>query len=243
MPNSLTLAGDGDEIDLVEDIERAFDVAFSNREAATVQTVGDLYDLLLLKLPPNDADRKCASAMTFYRLHRALHDMGYAESLTPASPIAFLDERNTWRAFKGLEEASGLQLPRLRLTRLGAVGCTFVLSALAAIAIWWMFKGLDGVTAVIGVAAAIAAGAAIAWLDPKRLPRDMKTLADLVRQTAPLNFGRLAKQGARHSNSDVWDAMIAVLSEHKPKTAITRETFFFDSQLRAHMAEQDRSAA
>jgi hypothetical protein len=243
MPNCLTLAGDGDEIDLIVDIERLFDVTFRNDEAETVQTVGDLYDLLLRKLPPNDADRKCASAMTFYRLRRALREMGYAARLTPASPIALLEEHSARRAFKALEERSGLQLPALRLTAFGAVGCAIAWGAIAAIIVWSAVKGLDWITAAGGLAGAIPVGVAIARFDPQRLPRDMQTLADLVRQTAPLNFGRLAKHGARHSDGDVWDAMVTVLSEYGPKDAIARDTFFLDAQLKAHMAQRGRDAA
>jgi len=46
LSNSLNLVGDGDEIDILEDIEGVFDVRFSDDEAERCETLGDVHDVL-----------------------------------------------------------------------------------------------------------------------------------------------------------------------------------------------------
>jgi hypothetical protein len=52
-----------DSVEVVLLVERAFDIKFLPEEPEKIVTVGEFYDLLLTKIPPSDADRKCASAM------------------------------------------------------------------------------------------------------------------------------------------------------------------------------------
>lgn len=54
--NSLYFAGDGDDIDIIIDIERTFEIEITDDEAETILNVGDLQDLLLSKLSSNDPD-------------------------------------------------------------------------------------------------------------------------------------------------------------------------------------------
>jgi acyl carrier protein len=70
MPNTLGLDDDLEPVEVVRHLERIFDIRVSNEEAESIFNVGEFYDLLLDKIPSNDADRKCASAMTFYRIRR-----------------------------------------------------------------------------------------------------------------------------------------------------------------------------
>ena len=48
--NSLDLWGDGDEIEMIEAIERAFAIRFENAEAEQLVTMGQLFDLVKSKL-------------------------------------------------------------------------------------------------------------------------------------------------------------------------------------------------
>ena len=64
MANTLGLDDDLDGVELVRDSEKAFEIKIANNEAERLLTVGQLYDLLLSKIPVDDAQRKCASAMS-----------------------------------------------------------------------------------------------------------------------------------------------------------------------------------
>ena len=52
-----------------------------------------------------------------------------------------------------------------------------------------------------------------------------------------MNYGRLVKMGARHRNEDIWANLVEALSHYAlPKSDITRETFFLQSQLKKRSA-------
>ncbi len=57
--NSLGLAGDLDGVELVEDIDRAFDIRPPADELTRCNSVGDLFELVNKRLPhgPSKADR------------------------------------------------------------------------------------------------------------------------------------------------------------------------------------------
>jgi hypothetical protein len=130
MVNTLGLVGDLDDVELVELVERAFDITFSPREMEQILTVGEFYDLLLTKIPPNGADRQCASAMAFYRLRSALRRLGYGDGLTGASDMHVLEQEGrrptsgnlkpsavcicrSWRSRQQAAQRLSASLPRL----------------------------------------------------------------------------------------------------------------------------------
>jgi hypothetical protein len=63
-----------DTVELVMDIEDAFGIAIDDHDASRIETVGQLYDhvLLLLRRHPGRRVESCASAHCFYRLRREL---------------------------------------------------------------------------------------------------------------------------------------------------------------------------
>jgi hypothetical protein len=54
--NSLDLWGDGDEIQMIEAIERAFAIRFEDAEAEQLVTMGQLFDLMKSKLGKQGAE-------------------------------------------------------------------------------------------------------------------------------------------------------------------------------------------
>ena len=53
---SLGLGGDGDEVDAIQEVERAFAVLLDDSEAASWRTVGDVYSALRSALPPEQRE-------------------------------------------------------------------------------------------------------------------------------------------------------------------------------------------
>src|SRR5580658_7168241 len=122
MPNTLGLDDDLEPVEVVRHLERIFDIRVSNDEAESIVNVGAFYDLLLDKIPSNDADRKCASAMTFYRIRSALRTLGYGDGLTLASDIHGLERGRTKKNLRDVGRESGLRMPETVPTRIGRVG-------------------------------------------------------------------------------------------------------------------------
>ncbi|MCG7508333.1 hypothetical protein [Mesorhizobium retamae] len=54
--NSLGLWGDGDEIEMIEAVERAFAIRFENAEAEQLVTMGQLFDLVKSKIGNQGAE-------------------------------------------------------------------------------------------------------------------------------------------------------------------------------------------
>jgi hypothetical protein len=69
--DSIGLAGDGDDVDLIRAIEGSFQVQFGN-DTVKWFTVGDIYDALLRRMPMSSTAGLCATSMAFYRIRAAL---------------------------------------------------------------------------------------------------------------------------------------------------------------------------
>lgn len=101
--NSLGLAGDGDELDLLQECEALFGVTFSDADSRELRTAGNLFDLL---------DREkgftarrataCYSLRGFHRLRARLVEMGVKRRVTPKTPLRLiLDDLGTdFRRFR-----------------------------------------------------------------------------------------------------------------------------------------------
>jgi hypothetical protein len=235
MPNTLGLDDDLDGVEFVRDLERIFDVEVSNSEAESISTVGELCDLLVSKIPTNDVDRKCATAMAFFRLRGALRRLGYEHALTPTSKMLTLKCGGTKSLLRRLQKELDLRLPDAVPTRIGCAAslcCFFVVLS-------GVFSLQPGVpSALLGsLFGLFAASAVIIHVDPGQLPRNCRTLGDLAQKTAALNYGRLIKMGARHDSDDIWENLVEALSRYAlPKAEITRETYFLRSQLKKNLA-------
>ncbi len=197
---------------VVRDLERIFDIKVSNEEAERIFTVGEFHDLLLRKLPPNEADKKCATAMTFYRIRRALRRLGYGDKLTPASDMRALERGRTKSNLMKLEAESGLRLPGTVSTRIGRRAALFSLMMVFTI----VFSLQPGfASAFLGVIVGLIMVVVILkYGDPAKLPANCSTLADLTRAAAAMNFGPLVKMGARHRDEDIWDNLVEALSHY-----------------------------
>jgi hypothetical protein len=235
MSNTIGLDGDLDDVELLRELEAVFDIAISDEEAWLLVTVGDVEALLLRRIPANEADRKCASAMACYRLRGALERLGHGERLAPVAALPGLARGRVRAKLKRLERESGLRLPAAPATRLGCLMACVVIAAMTAGAFWLMpsFPALIGGGA-LGLFVAVVM---LRLIDPGRLPDSCATLAGLARVAAVLNHGRLIRAGARHRAEDIWATLLEVLSIYDlPKAEITRETYLLHSQWRKRAA-------
>jgi hypothetical protein len=115
MADSLNLVGDGDDIDVIRDVERAFGIQIADHEAEAIRTVGQLYDLIQARCPGADRTQACLSQVAFYRLRRALAPTDKT-AITPRTPIAIVHTvggGSTAKAWTELARRPGLTLPRL----------------------------------------------------------------------------------------------------------------------------------
>jgi acyl carrier protein len=201
--SSLGLAGDLDDVELVEDIEEAFGLRFADDDLKRCRTVGDLFALVERELPSDGSS--CATAMCFYRMRRALEPLIGVE-LRPASPMEQLSGISIRRLYDVIRRECGLRPPPAIISVWGCIALLLVpLLPLTVIGLglpWWV--------------APIAALPAIALyaVSPIRLSKEFVTFGDLVRKVSARSIGSLAHEGARLRSAEAWAALKVILSDH-----------------------------
>jgi hypothetical protein len=192
---------------LLLDIERAFEVRFVQKDVEDLHTVGDLYDLLQVKMGTTARRReRCLSAVCFYRLKRAVADISGAK-IGPQTAITDVFEAKALKpAMTDLAEKTGLRLPAVRLSSDQVL--LFLLGVSSCAAAFYF-----GLTTMAGITALLIALGFVCVLRFAKFPRSMAehSFGDLARATVFLNYGRLAREtGVRHS-ADLWDALDSML--------------------------------
>jgi hypothetical protein len=217
MTENLNLEDD-DLHDLHECVVDAFDLTIADDEAHDVQTVGDLFALICSKLPPGDGMGKCAVAMAYYRLRRGLRAIGYRGETDPRAPVSFAGYGRLRAVFKRLDAATGLAMPQPAPSGVTWLGCAgLVLGIVLLIVVKGLGSNLVGVFLLV-------LGVALFFVEPGTLPAGCRTMDGFARQVASRNYGRLAREGARHREADIWRLLVALIASLDPDAEVTRET-------------------
>lgn len=205
MTSSLGLAGDLDDVDLVEDVEAAFGVRLADDEIGRCSTVGHLFELIATRLPDMPSGQSCATAMCFYRLRRALQPHS-AIALKPKTSIAALGAVPVRKLHQIIKTECGLRPPPQYITLWGCLALLLVVSlpfGLFAVGMpWWV------------ALPSAALGIGLYRLAPIQLPGEVETFGDLVKIVSSRSIGALAGQGARLGPKEAWQAFTDVLSDH-----------------------------
>lgn len=207
MRTSLGLEGDLDDVELVQDIERAFDIRLSDDELKYCETVGDLFGLVVARLPvERDSADRCASAMCFYRLRRTVLTIAPHLELRPSSSIDMLRPISVKALYRAIQRTNGLRPPAPYLSAWGGVS----LLGAVAVPIVLLWLGAPWWAACIAVLVAIA----LYRLSPVRLPPRLNTFGELVELVTARSIGTLAVHGARLRPAEAWKALQTVCADH-----------------------------
>ncbi|MEP3275870.1 MAG: acyl carrier protein [Stappiaceae bacterium] len=118
-PASLGLGGDGDELELLDEIETTFGITFSDEECERIFSLDDIYQIICSKLPKDPDNRgKCLTAMAYYRLNNALGSQG---KILPATRVRLPHGWSAKHFQNQLEKKSGLNLEWLTTASPGVV--------------------------------------------------------------------------------------------------------------------------
>lgn len=207
MRTSLGLAGDLDDVELVQDVERAFDIHLPSDELKYCETVGDLFDLVACRLPDGSKNNdRCASTMCFYRVRRVVLTLTPNAELRPSTSIDVLRDIPVRSLYNAIGSADGLRSPAPYLSIWG--GASLLAAMFVPIGVLWF--GSPWWMAVIALIIAIA----LYRLSPVRLPPTLKTFGDLVELVTARSIGALAADGARLRHGDAWKALRTICSDH-----------------------------
>ncbi len=188
------------------EIKRSFDIDLGDVDIAALTTVEELESAVVARAALGSGPR-CATAMAFYRLRRALQDAEPA-SQPAASPRPPDRLAENWRTSpkslaRSLAKSSGLSLsytsgflrmsPKFEPSRLAAA-----MTLVYALSIFLVpLGGVVQSVAVMLIGVALTGGAAlIVYLDPAAF-RQETTLGELSRDLVDGNVSRLIGEGAR----------------------------------------------
>lgn len=209
MPKSLGLADSLDVDDLLADVEATFDVRFEPDELRYVQTVGDIHDLLIAR--HRQADGACMTSMAFYRLRRALRAQRPDVELRPTTPLVDLASGNPKRLFARVSAETGLRMPSGEGGWLSVIGLLLLPGSLAAVVAAAIAEPVAWGALAVSL---FAAGVLAFRFDPRVVPEDCRTLGDLARVVARMNFGKLTKEGGAVRLDALWTTLAGLLARH-----------------------------
>ena len=215
MKNTLGLGGDGDEIELIEEIETAFDIQLSNSELEKTENVGQLFDRLSAYFEDAISTKCCFSAHVFYRLRSSLSCLGLNEKIRPGTNLKqIIGPQEHWPIKRRLEESTGLRLPSLCMGPIQTVGC---FTAAASILLPVLFSSLLGwpfIASIPVLLAVLAVGLKLIRTEyGQRLGIEYSDIRCLTRLTVAMNYGHLVGQLGYPGKNDLWKALTRLL-EH-----------------------------
>ncbi|WP_282607030.1 acyl carrier protein [Pelagibius sp. Alg239-R121] len=222
---SVGIIGDGDDVQLIEDLESAFKITFSDEEAESIFTLGEAFEVVCSKLPSSQKlQNKCLTAMAYYRLNKAFCGHGKIKLSTRVEVPVDLSPRSFQRQ---LEEMTNLKLDFLTKASLWVVILSllqFVTWIVAPI----MFSGFIAILVGILVVAVSHTLWRFADSIDERVWVFDGTLGDLSRQASEVNLGQLVSLGGRWTESDVWKTMTTIIHDLTgfPPENMTPETKF-----------------
>lgn len=225
--NTLDLCGDGDDVEIIVRVGESFGIAFTDREAALLKTVGDLHDGVCRKLAIAPG-ATCLTARLYRDLARQLPHRG--ERIHPSTRLARLAGPAPVADF--IRDLNGRSAAACDIT--GAHGLALV-GAFAAILAFpvaaWAFRdqaGALGLAALAGWLTVPAIFRGLARTLPRSVPDGVRTLGDLVRHALHLNYRRLAAGGTTGTRADIWIAVCGICREATGHDRpIDRNTTFF----------------
>lgn len=205
--DSLIFADPEDAEDFLHELETALEIRFIQSDVDKFHTIGDLYDVLQLKMGTTpQRRRRCLSAVSFYRLRKAVA-AATGMSIAPRTVIADVFPAKTLRPLiTALGERTGLRLPPVAfaleqylLFLLGAASC--------ATALYF------GLATRAGIMALLIALGLFCVLRLAKFPRSMaqRSFGDLAREAAFLNYGRLARETGSRSSVDLWEVLALMI--------------------------------
>ncbi|MGF6229462.1 hypothetical protein QFZ27_003417 [Inquilinus ginsengisoli] len=223
MADVLPLVGDGDDLDLIREVERAFGIRFADRDLESCQTIGDLHALILAAVPHAErTDATCLAAMAFFRLRWAIEAEHPGRIIQPATPLADLTGRFGADYWLGrLRRRTGQRMPT---PALGATGCALNLAAIAgsaACVVTWGWLGLVPALPLLSASVAVSGR----WLSA--LPKPTATVGDLARVVAALNVSALADRDQPVRTREIWPALQAIIQDNLALTAPVQPTTRF----------------
>lgn len=198
-----------DSVELVMEVEKAFNIRIPDREAEKIITVGDFHNCVWRYLEEKQND-KCVSQQLFYKLRRLLADafqLKKEEIHLNVSPENIFPQEDRRTKYHNFAATNQLQLPDLELTKpwsdfLVVIGIVTILGGLAWSVLMIYFFDCSKWTLLIPVAGIILTSSISRMLDGKRTIIPPQSIREFTQKVLSLNYAALATASG-HNRKEV----------------------------------------
>lgn len=199
-----------DIVELILNVEEAFDLHIPNEDAQHLDTPRKLIEYLEARLLTQDSG-PCLSQRAFYRLRRGIEEVQDipTRSVTPSTTLESIfpvrERRQSWKA---LQKALDLPLPSLhRSTKVVVEG--WVLAIAAGVLVYFLLRD-DNWTlrAFVGVLCAY-----FGLTQEQKVHFEVETLGDLAQRLVVRSSRELLESSERWSRSQIRAVVVSLVQE------------------------------
>jgi hypothetical protein len=228
--DSLYIDDEGDDVDVVYDLESAFGIKILDEEAQRLRTVGDVFEFIKSKLETKqDVAGHFALSRAFYVVRTILAREFPKARIRPTTKLSSLPLRNKAQLARLFENQEKLILPNRSIGIWGLLGFLLLVISLPSFALVGIFYS-SWVPWLI-----LAFGLFLIFADPRPFDKN-ETVGSLVREIAAKNFMKFQDAEKNPRESDLWNAVIHILCVY---TVIKPENIRKDMFLLAPSVYQD----
>ncbi len=217
-----------DLIELLMNVEDAFEMKLTEEECGRAGTVGELHSIIVDKLGTSADKDVCLTSHTFYRLRRTIKTLFVNDDrrISPAMRMEILVPlANRRKAWSLLGHTLTCRIPRLSrpgwiLPILFVVSGVLLLDAVVS-GDWEIgFASLGFLLLGYGMTIPLAT----------QIPSCCGTMGKLARTILKLNFGKILRDRNAFSERDVWETLRAIVAEKLGVEIeeVTRNALFVD---------------
>ena len=210
-----------DSVELVMEVEDAFNISIPDNEASEIRTIGDMYACVLAKVDKHRAKESCVSQRLFYKLRRCLIEQANV-SCNRIRPGEFTEKyfprRGRNQLWKQFSEKLDLRFPGLRRP-LWVIIVPAWLFVVITTCVWFLLEG----------------SVAQKWIEPSlplffiwlpiyfvfflyatrslavEIPSHCKTIGGLAKSLVTKNFAKVSE--GQFTDADVWNTICMIISE------------------------------
>lgn len=198
-----------DTVELLMNVENAFDIKIDNRDAEHIQTVGELHDYVVARIRMAKAGT-CLTASTFYKIKTGLNNCGITERFGPSTKLAdIFPTKNRQKFWSKLQDSIELRFPDLvrpgwvvnlaiTITLALSSGFAFLLMGDSIPEIWFP---LIGISCFFGIGLFLAK---ISEPMATEFGPSFDSFRGLSERALALNAGKINNERGPLGNNDVW---------------------------------------
>ncbi len=198
-----------DTVELVMNVEEAFDIKIDDRDVEHIQTVGDLHDYVVARITMARTGT-CLTASTFYKIKNGLDDCGVTERFGPSTKLVDIFPKTNRRKFwSKLQNSIELRFPDLvRPSWVVNLATVMTLALSSGIAFLLMGDSIPEIWfPLIGILGLFGFGLFLAKISEPMATEfgsSFDSFRGLSERALALNAGKINSEHGPLGNNDVW---------------------------------------